>query len=285
MQLHRFEHTIEFCDRVEPFLLQDEVVHNLLLRLCKSFRDANPRLQPSYLAVVEDQERVVAVAIRTPPHSVVLSLVEEIRAIDLLAADLKIAEPLLPGVNAPQIEADLFAEAWQQLTHCSPVLDIAMRIHQLTTVQAIAASDGALRLAGDADLSLLADWYIAFQQEALNQVHDRPNAESWANQQVAAQTAYFWQDGDRPVSVACGFPASDQMGVINFVYTPPQHRKQGYATACVAALSQRLLDQGYSCCALFTDQANPTSNKIYRAIGYLPVCDWHQYKFVGSVAV
>ncbi len=32
------------------------------------------------------------------------------------------------------------------------------------------------------------------------------------------------------------------IGRINLAYTPPEYRRKGYATACVTALSQKLLD-------------------------------------------
>jgi uncharacterized protein len=63
------------------------------------------------------------------------------------------------------------------------------------------------------------------------------------------------------------------------VYTPPEHRRKGYASACVATLSQTLLNQGYKYCFLFTDLANPTSNHIYEAIGYQSVGDLSDYSF------
>jgi len=40
-----------------------------------------------------------------------------------------------------------------------------------------------------------------------------------------------------------------------------------------------LLDEGRRFCALFTDLANPTSNRIYHKIGYRPVCDFDEYVF------
>ena len=67
---------------------------------------------------------------------------------------------------------------------------------------------------------------------------------------------------------------------IGMVYTPPQFRGRGYASNCVAALTRRLLDSGRSFCFLFTDLANPTSNKIYQAIGYRHVCDFRKILFV-----
>jgi predicted GNAT family acetyltransferase len=64
------------------------------------------------------------------------------------------------------------------------------------------------------------------------------------------------------------------------VYTPPALRKRGYASALTAALSQELLDSGRKFCFLFTDLANPTSNRIYQQIGYQAVCDVDEYRFV-----
>ena len=57
------------------------------------------------------------------------------------------------------------------------------------------------------------------------------------------------------------------------VYTPPEARNRGYASALVAAISQAQLDAGRRFCFLFTDLANPTSNHIYQMIGYEPVRD------------
>ncbi|MBF2029237.1 MAG: GNAT family N-acetyltransferase [Oscillatoriales cyanobacterium C42_A2020_001] len=279
MKVQRFEHPIEFCDRAEPFLQQNEVVHNLPLRLCRSFREGSPHIKPSYLALVEVDGNPVAVAIRTPPFPLVVSEVTEPAAIALLVDDLQAAEPELAGVNAPQAVADEFARIWQQRTNQLAHLYMAMRVHKLTAVQPVAQTSGWLRLAEAGDRSLLTDWYIAFQQEALQESPELATAQAWAERQIGYQTLYLWQDGDRVVSAASGFPASARVGVVNFVYTPLEFRKRGYATTCVAAVSQRLLKQGYQACALFTDLANRTSNKIYRAIGYQPVCDWNQYRF------
>jgi predicted GNAT family acetyltransferase len=67
--------------------------------------------------------------------------------------------------------------------------------------------------------------------------------------------------------------------VVTNVYTPPQFRNQGYATACVAALCRKLLGEGYSFCSLYTDLSNPTSNSIYTKIGFQPVQDSYMFRF------
>ncbi len=67
--------------------------------------------------------------------------------------------------------------------------------------------------------------------------------------------------------------------VIGLVYTPKIYRNKGYATACVAELCRHILNSGKSFCSLFTDLSNPTSNGIYKKIGFKPLCDFHDYSF------
>ncbi|MGW0659232.1 GNAT family N-acetyltransferase [Streptodolium elevatio] len=57
------------------------------------------------------------------------------------------------------------------------------------------------------------------------------------------------------------------------VYTPPEHRGRGYGAAVTAARTEAALAAGADEVLLFTDLANPTSNSIYRKIGYEPVED------------
>jgi uncharacterized protein len=57
-------------------------------------------------------------------------------------------------------------------------------------------------------------------------------------------------------------------GRINAVFTLEEERGKGYASACVAALSQRLLDRGWRYCLIFADRSNVTTNRIYSRLGY-----------------
>src|SRR5436189_143738 len=89
----------------------------------------------------------------------------------------------------------------------------------------------------------------------------------------------LWEDGGAVVSMA-GFGGRTPSGTrIGPVYTPPDLRGRGYASALTAALTQRLLDGGLRFCFLFTDLANPTSNSIYQRIGYEPVSDVGLWSF------
>ena len=93
------------------------------------------------------------------------------------------------------------------------------------------------------------------------------------------RTAYLWIDRGRPVSLT-GAGGLTPNGIrVGPVYTPREDRGRGYASNLVARVSQELLDSGRTFVFLFTDLSNPTSNKIYQAIGYEPVSDVDEWEF------
>jgi predicted GNAT family acetyltransferase len=63
------------------------------------------------------------------------------------------------------------------------------------------------------------------------------------------------------------------MSRIGPVYTPPEHREHGYASAVTAAAAAWALAAGACHVVLFTDLANPVSNSIYPRLGFRPVHD------------
>jgi predicted GNAT family acetyltransferase len=99
-----------------------------------------------------------------------------------------------------------------------------------------------------------------------------------AVRRIAEGQVHLWDDAAPKAMAAWGRPTTRGVSV-NAVYTPPPHRGRGFATALVAALSRKLLAEGRSFCALFTDLANPTSNAVYARIGYRPVRDFAHYHF------
>jgi len=117
--------------------------------------------------------------------------------------------------------------------------------------------------------------------EALPASHNpasRDTAEATATQWISGGGLWLWVD-DGPVAMAGAVGRTPNGIRVGAVYTPPDRRRQGYASSLVAALSQAQLDAGRRFCFLYTDLANPTSNHIYGAIGYEPVCDVDEYRF------
>ncbi len=63
------------------------------------------------------------------------------------------------------------------------------------------------------------------------------------------------------------------------VYTPPELRGRGYASAATVTVSQAALNAGVREVVLYTDLANPTSNALYQRLGYRPVEDRVVFSF------
>ena len=197
-----------------------------------------------------------------------------------IAQDLWDYPEQLPGVSGLVAEVEAFLQAWQTLTGQSYQQVMKMKIHSLTQVKPVATASGYLRPATQGDRPLLLEWFTRFATE-IGEVVGQDAGQAVENG-LKRQSIYLWEDGI-PVSWASGSQSLPAAGRIGPVYTPPQYRRKGYATACVAALSQKLLDRGCHSCFLFTDLANPTSNHIYQEIGYYPICDWHDYSFISKV--
>ena len=128
------------------------------------------------------------------------------------------------------------------------------------------------------DRELVLRWLSAFIEEALPEgLHEEPADILDRRLELPDDGVVLWDDGE-PVSLA-GFGAPTPNGVrVGPVYTPPDKRGRGYASALVADLTASLLAGGRAFCCLFTDLANPTSNSIYQHVGYRPVTDVDQWR-------
>ncbi len=268
MRLVRSDDPQRFYERVAPFLLADEAAHNLILGLSAALIRDPDRFEDPYLAWVEDDGgQVAAACLMTLPRGPVLSLISDPDAVALLAHDLRTVTPTLPGVNGPVDAARAFAEAWQTLSGQPFDVHLQMRTYRLEAVTAVEGVAGQMRPAANADRELLIEWVMAFAAEATD-ANTREEAERIVDLYLSPASAglrgyVIWEDGG-PVSMA-GFTGPTPHGIrVMAVYTPPALRGRGYASACVAALSQQLLDEGRTFCFLFTDLANPTSNHIYQ---------------------
>ena len=267
--VHRFTEAKAFLARAESFLRAAEAENVLMLGICGSahFDDS------CYLATVEENQAVVACALRTPPHSALLTRADR-QALELLAADLADKYEGLPAVAGPEPAAGVFARLWSARTGAAAGPAMRMRVFEARRVVQPPTAAGTFRAATEADLPTVARWTAAFFAEA--GLDDPSDPDDVAREKIREGSLFIWEDA-RPVSMAAWAGRTGRVVRINSVYTPPEHRGRGYASACVASLTRQLLDEGFALCCLYTDLANPTSNKIYQAIGYRPVCDAAEY--------
>jgi predicted GNAT family acetyltransferase len=281
-QIKFFSDAGQFLDRVQPFLLRREAEHCLILGLLDGLRSGEQwGSDTPLMAVAEDGGEVKAVALMTPPHNLILSWTADDSGLDAIAHELYATGVAIPGVNSSAEIAGKFALKWSELSGCSFRAQMAQRIYQLSRVTKQTRAAGRLSDPTHSDEALLRKWRAAFSIDA-----EHMDAEEAAKQAAStlpkSRHLMLWEVEGSAVSMA-GYAGPTPNGIrVAWVYTPPNNRGKGFAGACVAALSQKLLDDGRQFCFLYTDLANPVSNHVYQKIGYEPVTDASVYSFSGA---
>lgn len=258
----------EFLDRAESWLLEAEDEHNLLLSLSYARARRDPG-EHDLFATVEDAGSVVGCAFRTPPHKLGVTrmpLGAITPLVELLAG--RFAE--VPAVLGPREVAEPVAAAWAAAEGVDWRPGLRQRIYRLDEVVPPRPVPGELCRATRSDLERTLEWQAGFADDAGAQFRaPRESVEGW----IERGDLQYWMVDGEPVSMAVAQGRTPNGIRVGFVYTPRELRGRGYASACVAALSRKMLDSGLSFCVLYTDLSNPISNRIYERIGYRPVCD------------
>ncbi len=266
----------EFRDRAWTFL-ESRIEYNVLATVLMDVFDGHHGGVRSLFGYSLDPGGAVsAAALRTPPFPLLVSELEAGTAEGLINAWLE-HDPGLTGVNGIPATAREVAAAWQARTggHTRCVREMAM--HTLERVSdPLHPPAGRLRLAHRSERELLTEWWQAFAIEA--DLKTDPRAAEAVAARLENGALFVWEDRG-PVSLIALSPMVAGVVRIGPVYTPPQWRRRGYAGMAVAEVSRSALAEGARASMLFTDLANPTSNKIYAEVGYRRVADWEEHAF------
>lgn len=183
---------------------------------------------------------------------------------------------VFPGVTGDAATASRFAGAWTERTRSAASPESGQRIYEVDEVCPPTGVPGALRVAGPGDRDLLIDWLGWFAEDTGEPVDPLTTVD----RRLPLGELYVWTDDrhEQPVSMAAPTPAVAGVARVQAVYTPRHRRGRGYASACVAAVSASARAAGDRC-ILYTDLANPTSNAIYRALGYRAAAEVLRYRF------
>lgn len=273
MKLGVYESADAFLDVALKPLLREEEKNNLILGISMRVREGKKYGEevPLFLTV-HDGDALIAAAIRTPPYNMILHCEDDrLDALNEIATHLIEIGHLLPGANGVVDIVSAFAEKWRQQTGQSTTVRMSQRIYTLTKVLTPTNVSGQMRWAREEDIPTLVPWFLGFCEEA---VPDPPpaNPEESIRRFMKTGKLAVWNDGGL-VSMTGSSRGTPNGATVSAVYTLPEFRGNGYASGCVAALSQSLLDDGNRFCTLYTDLSNPTSNKIYQNVGYRPVVD------------
>ena len=238
------------------------------------------------MAAVSDGDGIKLTALMTPPHNITLYATDNLidpEAVNCLIDGLEGRE--IPGVMTEHALAEHFAKAYTVRKGLDFSTTMAQRIYELTAVNKDIPRMGELRPLNERDIYFCPYWLEAFaaaERYGATQMAIPQDADHF-HYRLSTKKMYVLEHEGIPVSMA-GFTRTMQSAIgVAFVYTPPYFRGKGYASSCVAQLSQIALDKGFTRCVLYTDLANPTSNSIYQKIGYVPLCDSMMLKFEPSV--
>jgi len=285
MEVRRYEDPAVWLADAMPLLAADEPRHNLLFgiadRLIRGQGFDEHRL---WLAMAGGAP--VGALLQTPPYRVVLARPATEDALDALVEAALAEHPMVPGVHGVRPEVVAFADRWRERTGDAVTEGMAQGIYEARAVDdAPAPPDGAPRRATPTDLDTLVPMVEAFADEALaaDAVRDRERELSTTRDRLTAEPEvagmWVWVVDDTIVSLT-GHAGRTPSGIrIGPVYTPPEHRGRGYATALVHAQTAWLLADAVDVCFLYTDLANPTSNAVYRRIGYRKVGEATEFAF------
>jgi predicted GNAT family acetyltransferase len=272
MEFQLLTDPLEFQERTRE-LLEDEAKNNLMLAILNSIIE-NPASYDGFrlMAVRNGDATAVCALMTVPPQNLIIADPVSEAAMETLVEGVLDADFEVPRVIGARPTVDRFVEHWCRLTGEPAELTMAQGVYALREVVPPHPVPGRARSADASDLAIALRWMKAFYAEALR---DEPTDEEGMRRAVAAVLRgasgtglWLWEVDGVPTSMSSHSGPAGSGVRIRAVYTPPEHRGRGYASALVAAQSQALLDNGYRMCSLFTDLSNPTSNKIYESIGY-----------------
>jgi len=282
MQIQQYSKASDFLDKTLPQLEEHESANNLILGLAfRLIEQPDFYLLPPFLATVENETGLVLAALMTPPHHITLCdfTPDADNACPMVIDTLRAGQWPLPGVRAPVGISTAFSQAWSKNSGGRIISGLSMGVYESRKViPPVRPAHGKMRLAVGEDIEIAAKWTYEFTREA-SLKGDPEDSRRSVEFKIRNKELYFWVD-DQLVCMAAAARPTRHGIMVGSVYTPPEARQRGYASSLVAKLSQLQLDHGYQFVSLFTDLANPTSNKIYQNVGYSHVGDFQEYHFM-----
>ncbi|HHK5534795.1 TPA: GNAT family N-acetyltransferase [Bacillus mobilis] len=263
IQLHVYEEVLTFKEEVTPFLEKNEQENNLILGVLQMVQ------QPIFMGVVKQEEEIAVVFLQTEEKKQIIVATSEIAEEDIveLAKELTKVYPNVPGLIGNKKVVQRLAEEIAAIENKKTNVAMEQGIYELKQVQKKWNGDGIFREVSNEELTLIEQWIYQFCED-VKLPTTKEDAKQTAHTLITNRRLFGLEVEGELVSVAAKTRPTTNNITVNFVYTPKEARKKGYASSCVAALSQRMLDEGYKTTTLYTDLENPTSNKIYQEIGY-----------------
>jgi uncharacterized protein len=270
--LNKYDDLTLFKNDVIPFLEEYEAENNLVLGILLSLSESSE--QPLLMATVIKDNKIGLVLLQTLPIQIILSksVSLTLKEIHTIGERLIDTVPEIPGLIGEKKLIEELAIYISNVSGIQASVHMDQILYKLEKVKKRPNSNGTLRKIEENQHHTIKEWVYQFCDET-HQPVSIDEAAKKAKILIDKGILFGWEVNGVLVSMACATRPTRNNMTISFVYTPISKRKKGYASDCVSALTQSLLDRGYITTSLYTDANNPTSNKIYIEIGYEPIMD------------
>ncbi|MEG1256548.1 GNAT family N-acetyltransferase [Clostridium sp.] len=274
----------EFIESNENILLEREAITQLILFNSFINKDKTVSKEMLFGRVEDDNGDLNIIFCNVTPHNLLICDLKENtgEAVKVLADYLLDSEISIKGVNANKKICDEFISCYSVISGCEFKEYLAMDVMELREINKdISLPKGSFREATWNDLNIIADWYIKFVKEALNEDMTYGDFKDKIAMRIENKCIYLFEDENHtPVSMAATTRQLVNGVSVSLVYSNSQERGKGYGLAVVYYLSKLYLERGNKFCSLFVDKHNPTSNGVYSKIGYKILKDNFDYRIV-----
>jgi hypothetical protein len=277
MKIIAYKYPQEFLENTLHLLEKNEIENNLIIGMCNGLIQNQKKFDGCVFLNAIVGNDIKSSSIKTLHKAIVTSYDDNMLGVKTLAEYYKENFPRIKGVVGKSTIAFNFSNWFGKQFVESKVLIV----HKLESINPLPLSEGSIVQASMEDVKLIIDWSINFEKDANTSIKSSYN-EILTSVVRRIETGNFYKlvlNGEI-VSIAAIVRKLTNACIIGVVYTPSYYRGKGYATSCVQRLSEKMLESGYKYCGLFTDKDNPTSNNIYKKIGYVPIEEHSDIEFI-----
>ncbi|MFZ1062880.1 MAG: GNAT family N-acetyltransferase [Acidimicrobiales bacterium] len=277
MQTSRCADASSFLHATAAYRSRYALQTNVIGSVATSIADGLQRYDASWWWLVLEQDHVVGAACRTAPFCLQLGPMGR-DAAAALSRRLAVEDDGFPCVNGDPTTVDSFLETYASTgspgSRRAPHLELENIIYEARDLH-IPDVPGVLRPATMTQFDLASRWMTDFSTFINGHPYQPTHHDVEAlRARIDASMLYFWWRGDEPVAMA-GHASPVTIGTetvtrVAPVFTPEEHRRHGFAAAVTAVLTKRLVER-HARVMLLADANYPTSNGVYRRIGYVAV--------------
>jgi GNAT superfamily N-acetyltransferase len=285
MKVELLDSVDEFIATTTAFRAADPLRTNVMGSVALAVADGDRSYDACYWWIVRDDDGVVVgIAMRTIPFNMIVSSMPK-EAARALGSSLGHHDDAVPGVIGPEDVLDALVAGYVEAKSTGSIRDRFTQRHDLLyELEELVTPDveGSGRPAREDETETLAPMFVAFAEEATIPSITITEARANVARQLKLESLFCWEVDGHIVALAGHAPIvtteSVVMGRVGPVYTPPEHRRHGFASAVTAHVTRHLIEKGARV-MLFTDASNPTSNAIYQVIGFRLIDEMTQMGF------